>query len=369
MVAPAGAAPAERDQAPAKPVDAVRHATADVGSIPTVSTGWSGHRRHARQAVAVTRSRQTKPCPPSPSLRSAALGRPGDGLRGRRPPSARGDPPAGSRGDTVAIVRSMYAAFSGLAQGGDIAGYVAEHYEPDVAIRAAWRKRAPSAWARRVSSAGSSAGSRRGTRPGTRSTRSSRSARWSSPRSGPMAAVASAGSEISQRAFDVFELRGGRIVRLREYLDPHQALESCRLSLRPLRRPRARSRWQQRRGGQPQPPGDGVAVGFGSPVRLAAARPARRSPRCRSGRRGPARASHAGIRTTAAEGSRRRARGRFATLPCGATGCEAPSSRPGARSRGGRERRRSGPRRPVPGGSSAPRRPNARAIRDGRRRT
>ena len=37
------------------------------------------------------------------------------------------------------------------------------------------------------------------------------------------------GMEISQRLFDVFELRDGRILRIREYLDPDQALEAAGL--------------------------------------------------------------------------------------------------------------------------------------------
>ena len=127
--------------------------------------------------------------------------------------------------DAVAIVRSMYAAFSGLAQGGDIAGYVAEHYEPDAQYEPVeetgtvrghdalvrWIQRWLEAW----------------------------DETWDEIdeiiQVGEMvvAAIRShgrgriSGMEISQRAFDVFELRGGRIVRLREYLDPHQALEAA----------------------------------------------------------------------------------------------------------------------------------------------
>ena len=38
------------------------------------------------------------------------------------------------------------------------------------------------------------------------------------------------GMEISQRLFDIFELRDGKIVRMKENLDPHQALEAAGLS-------------------------------------------------------------------------------------------------------------------------------------------
>jgi ketosteroid isomerase-like protein len=35
--------------------------------------------------------------------------------------------------------------------------------------------------------------------------------------------------EISQRLFDVFDLRAGRVVRVREYLEPDQAFEAAGL--------------------------------------------------------------------------------------------------------------------------------------------
>jgi ketosteroid isomerase-like protein len=38
------------------------------------------------------------------------------------------------------------------------------------------------------------------------------------------------GMEISQRLFDLFELRDGKILRMKQYLDPHQALEAVGLS-------------------------------------------------------------------------------------------------------------------------------------------
>ncbi len=50
-----------------------------------------------------------------------------------------------------------------------------------------------------------------------------------------MAVVDSSGMEISQRLFDVFELRDGRVLRIREYLDPEQALEAAGLRGMPRR--------------------------------------------------------------------------------------------------------------------------------------
>ena len=101
--------------------------------------------------------------------------------------------------DAVAIVRSMYTAFSGLAQGGDIAGYVAEHYEPDAQyepVEETGTVRGHDALVRWIQ-------------------------RW-------LEAWDETWDEIDEIIqFDVFELRGGRIVRLREYLDPHQALEAA----------------------------------------------------------------------------------------------------------------------------------------------
>jgi ketosteroid isomerase-like protein len=127
--------------------------------------------------------------------------------------------------ENAAIVRSVYAAFSGLAQGGEIAPYVAAHFASDCEYRPVeeastirghnalirWIERWLEAWddawdeideiieadqmviaAIRVHGRGRKSG-----------------------------------IEISQRLFDVFELHEGKVLRIREYLDPDQALEAA----------------------------------------------------------------------------------------------------------------------------------------------
>ena len=129
--------------------------------------------------------------------------------------------------ENAAIVRSVYAAFSGLAQGGEIASYVAAHFDADCEYRPVeeasairghnalmrWIERWLEAW----------------------------DDTWDEIDeiidAGEMVIAAirvhgrgrKSGMEISQPLFDVFELRDGRILRISEYLDPDQALEAAGL--------------------------------------------------------------------------------------------------------------------------------------------
>ena len=128
----------------------------------------------------------------------------------------------------AAIVRSMYAAFSRLAHNGEIASYVAEYFDPDCEYQPVeeagtirghgsiirWNQRWLEAWADNWDEVDQTI------------------------ENGEMVVAAirvhgrgrKSGVEISQRLFDVFELRDGKIVRVKEYLDRHQALEAAGLS-------------------------------------------------------------------------------------------------------------------------------------------
>ena len=115
-------------------------------------------------------------------------------------------------------MRAVYAAFSGLAQGGEIASYVAAHFDSDCEYRPveeASTIRGHDAlirWVERWLEAWDDA--------------------WDEVdeliEAGQMVVAAIrvhgrgrlSGMEISQRLFDVFELRDGRVLRIREYLDP-----------------------------------------------------------------------------------------------------------------------------------------------------
>jgi ketosteroid isomerase-like protein len=129
--------------------------------------------------------------------------------------------------ENTAIVRAVYAAFSGLAQGGEIASYVAAHFDSDCEYRPVeeastirghhalirWVERWLEAWddawdeVDEITQVGETI----------------------------VAAITVhgrgrlSGMEVSQRLFDVFELRNGRVVRITEYLDPDQALEAAGL--------------------------------------------------------------------------------------------------------------------------------------------
>jgi ketosteroid isomerase-like protein len=129
--------------------------------------------------------------------------------------------------ENVEVVRSVYAGFSELARKGELASFVAEHWDPDceyepveetATIRGhdaliRWAERWLEAWEEywdeidEIIDVGESV----------------------------VAAITVHGRgrdsalEISQRLFHVMELRDRRILRMREYLDRHQALEAAGL--------------------------------------------------------------------------------------------------------------------------------------------
>jgi ketosteroid isomerase-like protein len=127
----------------------------------------------------------------------------------------------------AAVVRSLYAAFSRLAGDGDAASYVEAYFHPDCEYRSVeetavirghdglirWVARWLEAWEHTwdqvdevIEAGGTVVAAIRVHGRGRRS-----------------------GMEISHRQFDVFELGRGRIRRIREYLDPEQALEDAGL--------------------------------------------------------------------------------------------------------------------------------------------
>jgi len=133
-----------------------------------------------------------------------------------------------SRGN-VAIVRSLYAAFSRLSRGGEVDSYVEKHFAADCEYRpieearpvrghagiSRWIKRWLEAWEDAwdevdeiVESGGTVIASVRVHGRGRKS-----------------------GVEISQRLFDVHELRNGRVVRVREFLDHAEARAAAGLPL------------------------------------------------------------------------------------------------------------------------------------------
>jgi ketosteroid isomerase-like protein len=132
--------------------------------------------------------------------------------------------------ENAAIVRSMYAAFNGLAHTGGVDSYVQTHFHPDceyepVEEAAAIRGHgALTSWVHRWFEAWDDA--------------------WDEIieviASGRMVVTAirvhgrgrKSGMEISQKLFDVHELRDGRVVRIREYLTREQALEAAGLPFR-----------------------------------------------------------------------------------------------------------------------------------------
>jgi ketosteroid isomerase-like protein len=129
--------------------------------------------------------------------------------------------------EDVEVVRSMYARFSGLAGGDEIASYVAEHYDPDCEYRPIeerrpihgrdayirWIERWREAWEEIVNEIDEIT------------------------EAGEMVFAAmrfhgrgrESGAEISQRIFHVFEMRDHKILRQNEYLDRRQALEAAGL--------------------------------------------------------------------------------------------------------------------------------------------
>ena len=129
--------------------------------------------------------------------------------------------------ESAAIVRAVYAAFSRLARSGEIASYVATHFHFDCEYRPVEEASpihghdALGRWIERWLEAWEDA--------------------WDEideiVASGEMVVAAirvhgrgrSSGLEISQRLFDVHELRDGRVLRITEYLDRRQAVEAAGL--------------------------------------------------------------------------------------------------------------------------------------------
>ena len=127
-------------------------------------------------------------------------------------------------------MRSVYAAFNGLARSGGVDAYVATHFHPDCEyqpVEEAGAVRGHSAltcWVERWFEAWEDA--------------------WDEIieviASGRMVVAAirvhgrgrKSGMEISQKLFDVHELRDGKLVRIREYLTREEALEAAGLPFR-----------------------------------------------------------------------------------------------------------------------------------------
>jgi ketosteroid isomerase-like protein len=132
--------------------------------------------------------------------------------------------------ENAAIVRSVYAAFNGLARSGSVESYVSTHFDSDCEyqpIEEAAPVRGHSAltsWVERWFEAWDDA--------------------WDEiievVASGRMVVAAirvhgrgrKSGMEISQKLFDVHELRDGKLLRIREYLTREQALDAAGLPLR-----------------------------------------------------------------------------------------------------------------------------------------
>ena len=131
--------------------------------------------------------------------------------------------------ENVELVRATYAAFSGLAEGGDITSHVKTFYAPDCeyhpveeeeAIRGhdalvAWNQRWFEAWDEFQVDVDELIEAGEGV---------------------IVAAItlhghgAGSGVQVDQRFFHVFELRDGRVWRVREYTERAEALEAVGLS-------------------------------------------------------------------------------------------------------------------------------------------
>jgi ketosteroid isomerase-like protein len=136
-------------------------------------------------------------------------------------------PRASARPENAAIVRSLYAAFSRLAQNGEVAAYVVRHFDPaceywPVEEVSPIRGHDPlTGWIERWLEAWDDA--------------------WDVVEEivedGEVVVAATmvfgrgrrSGMEISQRLFDVFELRNGKVLRVTEYLDREGALQAAGL--------------------------------------------------------------------------------------------------------------------------------------------
>lgn len=129
--------------------------------------------------------------------------------------------------EDVAVVRSLYAAFNALAQGGDTASYVTEHFDLDCVYSPVeeantirghealtrWIDRWLDAWDEAWDEVDEITANGERVLAATRVHGRGRHS----------------GMVISQRLFDVFEVRDGRVLRIREYLDRDEALEAAEL--------------------------------------------------------------------------------------------------------------------------------------------
>jgi ketosteroid isomerase-like protein len=132
--------------------------------------------------------------------------------------------------ENAAIVRSVYAAFNGLAHSGGIGSYVETHFHADCEYRpveeagilrghgaiAGWVDRWLEAWDDAWDEIIEVIASGRMVVAAIRAHGRGRSSRM----------------EISQLLFDVHELRDGKVHRIREYLTREQALEAAGLPFR-----------------------------------------------------------------------------------------------------------------------------------------
>ena len=130
--------------------------------------------------------------------------------------------------ESVEVVRSVYAAFNALPRGGDTATYITEHFDLDceyspveeasticgheALIR--WIERWLDAWDEAWDEVDEITASGGRVLAATRVHGRGRHS----------------GMVISQRLFDVFEIRDRRVLRISEYLDRGQALEAAGLS-------------------------------------------------------------------------------------------------------------------------------------------
>ena len=135
--------------------------------------------------------------------------------------------------ENAAIVRSVYAAFNRLAQSGEVDSYLEAHFHPDceyepveegVAVRghsalASWVDRWFEAWEEAWDEIIEVIASGRTVVAAIRVHGRGRKS----------------GMEISQKLFDVHELRDGKVVRTREYLRREQALDAAGLAFRTTR--------------------------------------------------------------------------------------------------------------------------------------
>jgi ketosteroid isomerase-like protein len=129
--------------------------------------------------------------------------------------------------ENVEIVRRLFEAFNRLHEGADVASHVAAHFDPDCEYQPVeetgtirghdaltrWHERWFEAWDETMDEIDDVI------------------------EAGEMVVTAvrvhgrgrQSGMEISQRLFHVFEVRDDKILRVREYLDRHQALEAAGL--------------------------------------------------------------------------------------------------------------------------------------------